>query len=121
MNERVLLVDDEEVVLNALGAILNYLGYRVDAKTNGYEALIALFGDPSGFDLVITDYFMPGMKGIEFSARVLESRPEMPIILMTGGDPEMEIEAKAIGIREFIQKPIDVADLARTIGRAFGR
>ena len=121
VNERVLLVDDEEVVLKALGDILRYLGYRVETRSNGYDALTLFLEDPAGFDLIMTDYFMPEMHGIEFSWKILGARPDIPVILMSGGDPEMELEAKAIGVREFLQKPIDIDDLMKTIGSALMR
>jgi CheY-like chemotaxis protein len=118
VNKRVLLVDDEEMVLNVIGEMLTYLGYRVERKNSGEEAYATFLENPRGFDLVITDYFMSRMRGTELARKILQLRPEGPIILMSDGDPEMEGEAKAIGVREFVQKPIGLGGLLDAVESA---
>jgi CheY-like chemotaxis protein len=120
VSKRILLVDDEEMVLLVIGEMLRYLGYRVETRKNGKEAFAAFLENPFAFDLIITDYFMPQMRGLELARRVLSLRPEWPVILMSGGDPDMEGEAKAIGIRQFIQKPIALDGLADAVASALG-
>lgn len=118
VNKRVLLVDDEEMVLMVIGEMLRYLGYRVETRKSGKEAFAAFLENPLAFDLIITDYFMPQMRGLEFARKVLELRPERPVILMSGGDQEMEGEAKAIGVRRFMQKPIALDSLIDAVESA---
>ena len=115
-NERILLVDDERVVVDAVREILEHLGYRVVSTVSSISALDAFRKEPHKFDLVITDLTMPKMTGKELAREVLRVRPNVPIILCTGFSDRMtEGEAKAIGISEFVKKPVKMADLARTV------
>ena len=77
----ILVVDDEEMVLQAARMTLEYYGYKVTACTTGMEAL-KLF-KAGHFDAVITDYKMPEIKGDELAARVKEIRATCPVIMVT--------------------------------------
>ncbi len=83
-------------------------------------ALESFRSEPGSYDLVVSDVTMPGMTGVELSRRLMEIRPDIPIILSTGFSelitPE---EAKRLGIRELIMKPYDRRQLAETIRRVF--
>lgn len=118
---RILLVDDEEVVLKVIGEVLGYLGHYVETKSNGREALSAFLDDPLGFDLVITDHFMPEMRGLELTGEVLKRKPHTPVIILTGGDTAIESEAEAMGIRWFVQKPVAMDRLMDIISLALCR
>lgn len=117
--ERILFVDDEEALAELGGHILERLGYRVTVKTGSQEALDAFLSQPEQFDLVITDQTMPGMPGSEMAGKMLQARPDIPIILCTGYSSIIsEEEAKAIGIKEFALKPLvksDIAGLVRKV------
>jgi CheY-like chemotaxis protein len=116
--EHILLVDDEETLLPMLEHILSRLGYRISAFNRSAEALSAFQNDPVKFDLVITDQAMPHMIGSELAKRILNIRPDMPIILFTGfSDLITEEKAKSLGIRAYVMKPIIKHDLAGTIRR----
>ena len=82
--ERVLFVDDEEILVELWGDILENLGYTVTATTESAKALEIFLSRPDRFDLVITDMTMPGMTGIDLSKEILGLRPAIPIILCTG-------------------------------------
>ena len=72
--------------------------------------------DPHAFDLVITDMIMPKMTGSELAARMLEIRPDLPIILATGYSANItEARAKEMGIKAFALKPLVMEALARLI------
>jgi PAS domain S-box-containing protein len=117
--ERILLVDDEEIVLFSLQRSLRFSGYRVVALRNGPEALNLFSQKPDEFDLVITDLTMPGMTGVEFSQKILGIRPDIPIILCTGYNDAMNgEEAKSLGIRELILKPTGTKELKSAVSRA---
>ena len=74
---------------------------------------------PTGFDLVITDMTMPGLRGEELARQIIALRPGMPIILCTGySDLIDEKLAREIGIREFVMKPYVVANFVQTIRKA---
>jgi CheY-like chemotaxis protein len=115
-SEHILFVDDEVVLVDMGERMLNALGYRVSAVANGPEALKTFRENPDDFDLVITDMTMPGMTGAELSREILKIKPGFPIILCTGFSEFIsEGEAKAMGIRRFLMKPVFLDTLAGEI------
>lgn len=116
---RVLLVDDDAVVLELNEIILTKLGYQVIANSNSFEAL-ELFRDlPTQFDLVITDYRMPHLNGEQLSREILQINPQIPIIMCSGYASEFSSEdAKALGIKWFVRKPLLKKDFAQLIEKA---
>jgi PAS domain S-box-containing protein len=118
-NERILLVDDEEVLAKMWCDILMDLGYMVTATTESTNALEICRNGPDQFDLVITDMTMPGLTGTNLSKEILRLRPDMPIILCTGfNELVTEEKAKAMGIREFAMKPLNLRSFAVLIRKA---
>lgn len=114
--ERILVVDDEETVVQLEKKILERLGYQVTAMVSCEEALQAFSSQPDHFDLVITDMTMPHMTGATLAQQLLTIRPDIAIIMCSGFNEQMtEEKAKAIGIREFILKPIQIKDMARVV------
>jgi len=96
--------------------MLKRLGYRVTTYSSSLDALKAFKADPDAFDLVISDMTMPHMTGDLLSRELLTLRPEMPIIICTGYTERInQNEACAIGISDFLMKPIGVSDLSRKI------
>ena len=115
-SERVLLVDDETMLVDMGRQVLTRLGYQVTACTSSVEALQHFQNDPAGFDLVITDMTMPHLTGKELATALLKIKPALPIILCTGfSETITEETAKRIGIKAFILKPIVMSDLAETM------
>ena len=116
--ERILFVDDEEILVEVTRTILEDLGYQVRATTDCRDALKYFSQDPYGFDLVITDHLMPHMTGAELAREIIRIRSDIPVILCTGWtDAVSEEEAKAIGIRELVIKPLTRQETAETIRR----
>jgi len=116
--ERILLIDDEEQVLELQKKLLERLGYAVKARTSSVEAFEAFRAAPDNFDLVITDQTMPYLTGDQLAKRILAIRPGMPIILCTGFSETLTDErAKAIGVREYIHKPIIAHEVAVCVRR----
>ena len=114
--ERILFIDDEQILVKATKERLRYLGYRVVTRTSSIEALDLFQKHPEQFDLVITDIIMPVMTGDKLALEFLKIRKDIPIILCTGYSEHMtEEKAKGLGIREFIMKPFEIEDLAKTI------
>jgi len=104
--EHILFVDDEEALASLGKLMLEDIGYRVTAKTDSVESLEAFKSQPEAFDLVITDQTMPRLNGADFARSLLEIRPGLPVILLTGYSSSISPEiAKAIGIGEFLLKP----------------
>jgi len=113
--ERILLVDDEKVAVDAIQPILENLGYQVNARTSSIEALEAFRNNPATYDLVITDMTMPNMTGKDLAKELMTIRPDIPIILCTGFSEKIdEDKAKEMGI-SFVMKPIVIRDITNTI------
>ena len=111
--EVMLLIDDEEGLLVAQRKIFERLGYRVETRSSSIEALEAFKANPGQYDIVITDQTMPKMTGAQLAKEFIAIRPDIPIILCTGfSDVISEEEAKSIGIKEFIMKPIVISEIA---------
>ncbi|MBF0287889.1 MAG: response regulator [SAR324 cluster bacterium] len=114
--ERILVIDDERVNTKLYEEMLKSLGYHVTSYVSSTEALGAFQKKPEKFDLIITDQTMPHLNGGELAMKVLEIRPEIPIILCTGYSSLIsEVKAQDMGIKEFIQKPVSKQTLAQTI------
>ena len=116
--ERILFVDDEAALVELAGSSLRALGYEVAGRTSSLEALELFRARPDGFDLVITDMTMPNMTGSELALQLMRIRPGIPIILSTGFSEGMTQEkARAIGVKEFIMKPMVQRQMAEAIRR----
>jgi PAS domain S-box-containing protein len=116
--EHILYVDDEELLASIGKEMLAFLGYTVTVRFSSLDALEAFRANPNRFDLVVTDTTMPNMTGGVLAAELLKMRPGLPIILTSGFSEKMnEEEAKRIGVKEFIMKPISLDSLARTVRR----
>jgi len=114
--ERILFVDDEEILADMGKTMLERLGYHVTVRKSSLEALELFQNQADQFDLVITDQTMPGMTGSDLSRRMLQIRPEIPIILCTGYSTIIsEEKAKSMGIKEFALKPLTKKDIAKLI------
>jgi signal transduction histidine kinase/ActR/RegA family two-component response regulator len=117
--EKILLVDDEEYIISMMKEMLERMGYSITAFTNSRKAFNELKADPYKFDLIITDQTMPGMTGIELAEEFMRIRPGTPIIICTGFSEILsEEKAKAIGISEYVTKPVVKGEISRAIRNA---
>lgn len=115
-SERILFVDDEASQTEMIRHMLGLLGYKVTSIGKSPDALELYEKDPLAVDLVITDMIMPLMNGEELARRILALRPDLPVILCTGYSEHFsEADAKALGIKGFVLKPLVMADLARLV------
>ena len=115
-DERILFVDDEELIVGIGHQILERLGYKVESTTSPIDALELFRSKPDQFDLVITDLTMPKMTGDKLVKEILKIQPDIPIILCTGFSEKIdEKKAKAIGVADYIEKPLDMRDYAMKI------
>lgn len=121
-SECILFVDDEEELARLWQEILESLGYEVVAKTSAPEALEVFRHHPDKFDLVITDQVMPHLTGMELAQKILNLRVDIPVILYTGFSGSIsEKQAKAMGIREFLMKPLATTQVSEAIRKALGK
>ncbi|MBF0398280.1 MAG: response regulator [Desulfobacterales bacterium] len=115
-SERILVVDDEKVIVDMLKRMLEYLGYKVTTQTSSDEALKAFQASPDYFDIVITDMTMPYMTGTQLAQKIMEVKPGIPIILCTGYNELIsEEKSEQMGIRGFLMKPIQRNELTSLI------
>jgi CheY-like chemotaxis protein len=117
-HERILVVDDEHALAEVVQGMLTILGYRTSARTSSIEALELFRVKPDQFDLVLTDMTMPNMTGDKLAGKLLEIRPDIPIIMCTGFSEYITKEkAESIGIRELLLKPLVMKELAQAVRR----
>ena len=120
--ERILLVDDEKIIIGITKKMLKRLGYKVTARTSSKEAFEVFRSKPDKFDLIITDMTMPKMTGEALAKKIMAVNPEIPVILCTGfSDKIDETKAKESGISSFIMKPIIMYEMAKTIREVLDR
>jgi CheY-like chemotaxis protein len=114
--ERILIVDDEALIVNLCRQMLAGLGYTVTTRTSSIEALELFRNRPDDFDLVLTDMTMPNMTGDRLAGELMKIRPDIPVILCTGYSKKLSEENVAkIGIKAFVMKPFVRSELAKTI------
>ena len=120
MNGRILVVDDEEIVIQSCLRVLSGGGYRVDAARDGLEALKAI--DENGYDVLILDIKMPKMDGMEVLQRVKEAHPDIDMIMITGlHEIATAVQAMKLGAFDYLPKPFDPEELELVVARAFER
>ena len=117
--ERILVVDDEEILVELMKRALTALGYRVEATADPAVALELVRADPRRFALVLTDQTMPGMTGLALAGEVRRIRPDLPVILMTGyGGASLAGEVRASGVRLILEKPPTIQELGAAVHTA---
>ena len=120
--EHILVVDDEPSLVRIANRLLERLGYRVTAHTHPTEALADFLKRPDDFDLVLSDLTMPQMTGLDLASRLLERRPDLPILLTSGYAGALDpAELRRVGVRELVGKPFLTRTLADAVARALHR
>lgn len=114
--ERILLIDDEQMLAELGQTMLERLGYTVTVRMGGLEALATFESQPDAFDLVITDQTMPEMTGVDMARRMLQIRPDLPVILCTGHSSiGLEEKAASANIKGFALKPLSMKGITALI------
>jgi DNA-binding NtrC family response regulator len=116
--EKILVVDDEEIIRESLAYVLRKEGYEVAEASNGQQAYDIIV--ESSFDLVITDIEMPQMKGIDLLKKIKEVDPKTDVIIITAfGSMDTAINALRNGAGDYILKPLEFDELLIKIKRFF--
>jgi CheY-like chemotaxis protein len=119
--QRILLVDDEPMVLTSMRLMLEKLGYRVSSCPHPDEALSVFQAAPEAFDAVITDYQMPGKTGLELASDLRVLRPELPIVISSGFTGKVTAEQmRTAGVRALLPKPTSMVEIAQLLARVLG-
>jgi PAS domain S-box-containing protein len=100
-----LYLDDEAMLVELVRAWFEPRGYRVTGCTLAAEALDAVRADPDGFDVVVTDYNMPGMSGLEVASALAHIRANLPVVLVSGHLPPTAQVSLAANIKAMVSKP----------------
>jgi PAS domain S-box-containing protein len=109
---RVLVVDDEEMVVGFMRELLEGWGLEVTTKRSGPDARQIVADEPDRYDLVITDQTMPRMTGLELARELVAIRPGLPVILYTGyADGVIDAQIEAAAVRALVRKPVEPAQL----------
>lgn len=120
MSAKILIVDDEEIVLRSCKRILGDSVYAVDLAHDGQEALRKV--DETDYDLMILDIMMPGIDGLEVLQHVKERHPGVDVIMMTGlSEIQTAVKAMKLGAFDYLSKPFDPDELKHVVDRALER
>jgi len=105
---RILFVDDDALTVQYLTRLLENLGYHAVGFSDCTEAWNVFLQEGGNFDLLITDFFMPQIAGDLFARKARDLRPDLPVLIFTGGDPEW-IKEKLDGLSnvQIVQKPVE--------------
>jgi len=119
---RVLVVDDEEMITQVAERMLSRLGYEVTTFTNPWKALEAFQNAPDDFDVVITDYTMPNLVGLDLARRILELRPDLPVIITTGDYSRVDAaEVQRLRTVRMAHKPFDLKEISGLVHESLTR
>jgi PAS domain S-box-containing protein len=114
--QRVLYVDDDEVMLLMVQSLLQRLGYQPTCLMDAREALSLVERDPAAFDLVVTDFNMPDLSGVDVAARLAELRPDLPVVISSGFISEdLRAAAHRLRVRAVMQKEHTIEELGAVI------
>jgi DNA-binding NtrC family response regulator len=121
MSARVLIVDDEEIVIRSCRRILSDTQlYAVDSAPDGAQALRKV--DESDYDLMVLDIMMPGIDGLEVLQQVKERHPDIDVIMVTGlSQIQTAVKAMKLGAFDYLSKPFDPDELKHVVDRALER
>ncbi|MBW1848955.1 MAG: response regulator [Deltaproteobacteria bacterium] len=115
---KVLLVDDEEEFVKTLSERIKMRELKSDVALDGEQALKMMDKDLP--DVMVLDLKMPGIDGMEVLRRTKKAYPGVQIIMLTGhGSEEDEKEARRLGVFEYLQKPVELEKLIRTVTKAY--
>jgi DNA-binding NtrC family response regulator len=115
---KVLMVDDEEDFVTTLSERMKMRDVDSDVALDGEQALQRVEDDIP--DVMVLDLKMPGIDGLEVLRRVRKAYPQIPVVILTGhGSEKDEAEARRLGAFEYLQKPVDIEKLIRTLRKAY--
>jgi CheY-like chemotaxis protein len=117
--EKILVVDDNKFLRIVVSKMLSRLGYKVSSADSGENGLSIFLRNK--FDIVLSDYEMPGMDGVAFACSIKKSSPRTPVVIMTGAGKETVFSRKSTAVDEVISKPFTLAGIAETIQNLLGQ
>jgi CheY-like chemotaxis protein len=110
--KRILFIDDEDLLREAISELLTEMDYEVEVEESGVKGVRTFTEHPEAFDLVLTDLMMLNMMGDEVAERISSIRSDIPIVVMTGTPDALPgSKAKAAGVCKVLGKPLTKAEL----------
>jgi CheY-like chemotaxis protein len=117
--KKIRVVDDNNDNRRIVAKMLSHLGYEVLSADSGESGLSLFLKDK--FDVVLSDYEMPGMDGVSFACSIKVSSPETPVVIMTGGGRDAVFSRKSTAVDEVVSKPFTLAEIGSTIKNLQGK
>jgi CheY-like chemotaxis protein len=117
--EKILVVDDNNFLRIVVSKMLSLLGYEVLSADSGENGLSLFLKNK--FDIVLSDYEMPGMDGVAFACSIKKSSPRTRVVIMTGAGRETVLARKTTAVDEVISKPFTLAGIDETIQNLLGK
>jgi PAS domain S-box-containing protein len=116
--QHILYIDDDESQMYLVKRMVERWGYQVSTYREQNEAIDAVKSGDIRFDLVITDFKMPGISGLEVACAMRDARPDLPVLMVSGYiNNQLRAQAAAAGVRELFAKPLEVEDLRDAVQR----
>ncbi len=116
---RILVVDDEALVLSAVERLLRALGFEAECFDLPHLAIESAGSRLHEFSALLCDFRMPNCTGLELVRALTDLRPELPVVMMSGFVDQVDAEeAKRVGVRQILWKPLTRADLAAALAAA---
>jgi CheY-like chemotaxis protein len=118
--EKILLVDDEPMILDVTSELMKSFGFEVHAFQNSKESLEFFINNPVFFDVVITDLTMPNLTGLQLAEKIRQTDSKIPIILCTGYSDRLGVtpeNSSLYGLNEVLLKPLKVSQIAEAVLR----
>ncbi|MBN1522027.1 MAG: response regulator, partial [Candidatus Aureabacteria bacterium] len=104
--EKILAIDDSKLVRDMLKSLLTENQFAVDVAANAEEGLYYITRNP--YDLIIVDYMLPGMNGLQLLTLIKEKKPELPVIILTSkGNEGIAVQAMKLGAVDYVVKSSD--------------
>jgi CheY-like chemotaxis protein len=116
---RILVVDDNALFRGVISQILSRLGYEVSSADSGEKGLGVFIRNE--FDMVLSDYDMPGMDGVALACSIKKVSPRTPVVIMTGVGRETVLSRKSTAVDEVISKPFTLAEIDELILNVSGK
>lgn len=114
--EHVLYVDDDEVMVLMVEALLSRLGYRTTCLQRPGEAISALKANPAAFDVVVTDLNMPDLSGVELADAIRKIRSDLPVVISSGNlIPGITLAARRVGVRAVMRKQYTLEEIGQLL------
>lgn len=120
--QHVLYVDDDGALVRLVGRVMTRLGYRISCYLSGNDAVDAVRSAPTDFDMIVTDFNMPGLSGLDVARAVRSFRADLPVVIFSGYVTEqLRSDALDAGVSEVITKASTVDEMCRTIDRLLSK